>query len=336
MEKDPLITVIVPVYKTGQYLDKCVDSIVNQTYENMEIILVDDGSPDDSGEICDQWKEKDPRIKVIHKKNGGLSDARNAGMEAARGDYIGFVDSDDYIAPDMYETLLDLSLKNNAPLACARYDVFGENVTFKIPEPDGMTDIMSDYKMLTLLVWPWLLKKHYANMSVWDRLYRKDIIEDVRFPVGRIYEDIEFSMDAVHNAGTVAYINKAVYHYRISGNSITGQDCISNDRWISDRYPGICNQIRQFDSYGYHDLAVMAKYRAYMDLYKIRHVCSDPEKKKEIDRTLRQLRVSPFEIYSSDPEGIVSKLKYAVKALFMGPYTKYKVGRKNHNVRQGV
>ena len=102
-----LISVIVPVYKVEPYLDKCVRSIVDQTYQNLEIILVDDGSPDRCGEICDAWAAKDSRIRVIHKENGGLSDARNAGMAVATGKYMGFVDSDDYIAPDMYRLLLE-------------------------------------------------------------------------------------------------------------------------------------------------------------------------------------------------------------------------------------
>ena len=102
-----MISVIVPIYKVEAYLDRCVQSIVNQTYRNLEIILVDDGSPDNCGAMCDTWAKKDERIKVIHKQNGGLSDARNAGMASANGAYIGFIDSDDYIAPEMYQLLME-------------------------------------------------------------------------------------------------------------------------------------------------------------------------------------------------------------------------------------
>ena len=110
MNSNPKISVIVPVYKVEKYLDKCVESIVNQTYKNLEIILVDDGSPDNCPAMCDEWAEKDERIRVIHKENGGLADARNAGMDIATGDYIGFVDSDDWIEPNMYEVLLKNAL----------------------------------------------------------------------------------------------------------------------------------------------------------------------------------------------------------------------------------
>ena len=113
---EELISIIVPVYNVEKYLEKCVDSIINQTYKNIEIILVDDGSKDNSGKICDIIKEKDERIKVIHKQNGGLSDARNAGLKIAKGTYIGFVDSDDYIAEDMYQTLYSLSKEKNADI----------------------------------------------------------------------------------------------------------------------------------------------------------------------------------------------------------------------------
>ena len=115
-----MISVIVPIYNVEKYVNKCVGSIVNQTYTNLEIILVDDGSPDRCPEICDEWAKKDSRIKVIHKKNGGLSDARNAGMKIASGDYIAFVDSDDWIAPEMYERLLMAIKNDNSDIAaCA-------------------------------------------------------------------------------------------------------------------------------------------------------------------------------------------------------------------------
>ena len=117
MNNNPKISVIVPVYKVEKYLDRCVESIVNQTYKNLEIILVDDGSPDNCPVMCDEWAEKDERIRVIHKENGGLADARNAGMNIATGDYIGFVDSDDWIEPNMYEVLLKNALKYDADIS---------------------------------------------------------------------------------------------------------------------------------------------------------------------------------------------------------------------------
>ena len=117
----PLISVIVPVYNVEQYLPKCIDSILAQTYENLEIILVEDGTKDSSGVICDEYAAKDARIRVIHKENGGLSSARNAGMEIARGEYFGFVDSDDWIEPEMYENLMALAQKYDADVFVKGY-----------------------------------------------------------------------------------------------------------------------------------------------------------------------------------------------------------------------
>ena len=127
MNKNVKISIIVPVYKVEKYLDKCVNSIVGQTYKNLEIILVDDGSPDNCPAMCDEWAQKDSRIKVIHKKNGGLSSARNAGLDACTGDYIGFVDSDDWIEPDMYEYLLNIGMKNNADVSRCEFVIEAEN-----------------------------------------------------------------------------------------------------------------------------------------------------------------------------------------------------------------
>ena len=127
MEHNPLISVIVPVYNVAEYLSRCVDSILAQSYGNLQIILVNDGSSDDSGRICEEYAKKDTRIQVIHQKNGGLSSARNAGLDVSSGQYVGFVDSDDWIEPEMYEEMLALMERNAAQLVCAgRYDVDGD------------------------------------------------------------------------------------------------------------------------------------------------------------------------------------------------------------------
>ena len=120
---EPLVSVIVPVYKVEKYLDKCVESIVGQTYKNLEIILVDDGSPDNCPAMCDKWADRDSRIKVIHKQNGGVSSARNAGIDAVQGEFIGFVDSDDWLEPDMYDCLVKNALEYNADISRCGYFV---------------------------------------------------------------------------------------------------------------------------------------------------------------------------------------------------------------------
>ena len=163
-----LISIIVPVYNVESYLKKCLESIINQTYKNIEIILIDDGSTDSSGKICDDYANKDKRIKVIHKQNGGVSDARNTALDICRGDYIGFIDSDDYIELDMYETLLKFLLNNNLDVAmCSSYTVKNKQLirckNFKPYILTGKEAIINDllinkYKGSPIVVW----NKFYA------------------------------------------------------------------------------------------------------------------------------------------------------------------------------
>ena len=178
MHQDALISVIVPVYKVEQYLPKCVESILAQTYTNLEILLVDDGSPDNCGAICEEYARKDPRIKVIHKENGGLSSARNAALDIARGEYIGFVDSDDWIQPEMYETLLSGIKKNDADMAYGgRYDVDGNTGEKTIGLCPQKEECISGMEMLgRVFVWD------HCDSAAWDKLYHRSLFEQIRYP----------------------------------------------------------------------------------------------------------------------------------------------------------
>ena len=215
MESD-LISVIVPIYKTEKYLDKCIKSIVDQTYRNLEIILVDDGSPDQCGAICDTWAEKDARIKVIHKPNGGLSDARNAGLDIAVGEYVAFVDSDDYIDPVMYEELYRTIKEYNADLCVCGY--------CRMNESDGtIVEHESIYKEGLISKGDAL--KHmccYGTfMIVWNKLFGKEILHDLRFPFGKYAEDA-FILPAVYDrCSRIASLSKEYYYNVISANSLS-------------------------------------------------------------------------------------------------------------------
>lgn len=202
------ISVIVPVYKVEDYLATCVESIINQTYRNLEIILVDDGSPDACPQMCDEFARADERIKVVHKKNGGLSDARNAGFKVATGDYIGYVDSDDYIDSDMFSSLLDGIEKNGADICCCRYSkVF----------PDGNIQDIGDGAELTLTgndgLKEYLLGK-IVDPFVCNKLYSRKIIGDLRFVKGVVGEDNEFNYAAFLRAKKVFLCQKPFYKYR--------------------------------------------------------------------------------------------------------------------------
>jgi len=206
---DKLISVIVPVYNVEDYIVRCVDSILNQTYRNLEIILVDDGSTDMSGAMCDSFKEQDERIKVIHKSNGGLSDARNAGLEIATGDYIGYVDSDDWIEDDMYELMVGCCEKYNAEVAACRYSsVYGDYVV------NNSTDLilpMTREEALETYICENVDRPIYN--SVWSKLFMRELVKDYRFPVGKKSEDIMYTTKAFCNMNSCVYIDKALYNY---------------------------------------------------------------------------------------------------------------------------
>lgn len=200
------ISVIVPVYKVENYLQKCLESIVTQTYDNLEIILIDDGSPDGCGAVCDGYAARDPRILVVHQENKGLSAARNAGLELATGDWIGFVDSDDWLEPDLYEYLLSHALQYDADIAvCGRIDEYADHS--KVESMERLQHV-SRHDALGLLFQDTLLQSH-----VWDKLFRRYLFRDIRFPVGRCYEDVAVMYRLFAAANSLVLLPEAKYHY---------------------------------------------------------------------------------------------------------------------------
>ena len=182
MEK--LVSIIVPVYNVEKYLSKCIDSILAQTYKNLEIILVDDGSKDNSGTICDEYSKKDKRIKIIHKPNGGISDVRNHGLKIATGDYIGFVDSDDYIAEDMFETLVSLLEKNDADISIVSFYEYYNGKLIGVRENENV-EIMNKVEAIKEL----LIDRKIQSYT-WNKLFKKELFDGLQFPVGKNFEDI--------------------------------------------------------------------------------------------------------------------------------------------------
>lgn len=215
---EPLISVIVPVYKAEPYLQRCVDSIRNQTHSNLEIILVDDGSPDRCGEMCDAFARKDSRIRVFHKENGGQSSARNLGLDNMTGDYVGFVDSDDWIEPGMYERLYDLISTHDAQIACCgiQNNYPSGAVTYYNPEYPQDTQIRVYGKMEALLE---TMRNVRITYSPCDKLYHKDIFKDLRMTEGKIYEDMEILPKCVEQAERIVYDPTPCYHYIMTTES---------------------------------------------------------------------------------------------------------------------
>ncbi len=211
---DDLISIIIPTYNVVNYLEECINSIMNQSYQNLEIFLVDDGSTDGSSELCDRLKSLDDRIVVIHKSNGGLSDARNHGIQIAKGNYIGFVDSDDWIASTMYEEMLLACKRNNAQIAvCGLYRVFKNSTEHFIPSTSG---VYTKDQAITEL----LLGKEFGDQSC-TKLYEAALFSDVSFPVGRLFEDIFTTYKLFLKAEKVVVIDQGYYYYRQREGSIT-------------------------------------------------------------------------------------------------------------------
>ena len=218
------ISVIVPIYNVEKYLSKCIDSIINQTYTNLEIILVDDGSPDNCGIMCDDYSLKDNRIKVIHKKNGGLSHARNIGLEIATGDYISFIDSDDYIHKEFYEILISLIVKYNADIAqCEFLKVYEEGINNSNNYKSYIDEkiiMLSNNEALNNLY-----NKNCVNtVVVWNKLYKKQLFKNIRYPKGKIHEDEYTTYKVLFNASKVVLTSRQMYYYLQRSSSIMGEE----------------------------------------------------------------------------------------------------------------
>lgn len=203
-----MITIVVPVYKVEKYLSRCVNSILNQTYQDFEILLVNDGSPDNCGKICDEYAEKDNRIFVIHQNNAGLSAARNTGInwfyEQGRSDYITFVDSDDWLHPEYLRILMNGITENETKISVCNY----KGVTAEIPHKsyDNIEyELTSPEDFLVNHSWQY----NYA----WGKLYHKDVFDDVRYPIGKIFEDTFTTYKVLHKCEKIAYTDLQLYYY---------------------------------------------------------------------------------------------------------------------------
>lgn len=215
-----MISVIIPIYKVEAFLDRCVQSVLNQTYRDIEIILVNDGSPDNCPAMCDAWAKQDSRIKVIHKPNGGLSDARNAGLDIATGEYVAFVDSDDYIHPQMYDIMLDAMLRTQSDIVSCRLRQVdeGEDVVFPKHLSPTIIEVVKSKNALEQF------HEKYLNliwMSACTKLYHRSIFATLRFRRGIIFEDLDLFPYIIAEAKHIAIIDQELYCYRTSAQSIT-------------------------------------------------------------------------------------------------------------------
>ena len=225
----PLISIIVPIYKVEAYLKNCLDSIVNQTYKNLEIILIDDGSPDKCGEICDEYAKKDSRIVVIHQHNSGQSAARNAAFDIAKGDYVMLVDPDDNVELNFCERALKIALDNNVELVIFGFDIIKESETIK--RQSDITGIIDNKLAMQHLVYA---DDYCINYYPWNKLYAHRLLNAMRYPDGRIYEGRSTMYKIFHEVNRIYILNDILYHYKVRDDSSIGKKNLYNAKGIKD------------------------------------------------------------------------------------------------------
>ena len=242
----PLISIIIPVYNVETFLQDCIDSCIQQTYKNIEIILVDDGSPDQCPDICDEYAKKDFRIRVIHKKNGGVSDARNEGIKIAKGEWWTFVDSDDVIHPKMIEKLYEgiLLFPDLLISGCAYKRIEEEFISYDTIETnycDNEKLLFSNYIKKNLTTW----------VAPWNKLFHYSLFTNIEFPVGRLYEDMFITYKVLYKAKTLVYTKSKLYFYRKRKTSITGNQTYKN---ITDKTDALMEELEFFKETNDKDL----------------------------------------------------------------------------------
>ena len=306
MEK--LVSIIVPIYNVAEYLDKCVQTITGQTYKNIEIILVDDGSTDDCPAMCDAYSVKDERIKVIHKKNGGLSDARNAGIEIAKGEYFAFIDSDDYVAEDFIETLLKACEDNDCKIAqCSSINVSDNN---GIGESREYTvKILSGYDMI---------KRIYEDgtadtIVIWSKLYRRELFNGIRFPFGKLHEDEFTDYKLFDKCSKVAVVDKKLYFYRVNPDSIVRRKYSLKRMSILE---ALEERKQYFENKGYAELVSLTNAAYVKQLILHLHEIKGNKEWKNIEYELKKKLKENFKSVMRDslvPNGykkVILKIRY--------------------------
>ena len=327
-----LITVIIPVYKVEPYLDRCVQSVIDQTYGNIEIILVDDGSPDGCPAICDAWAKKDDRVRVIHQKNGGLSAARNAGLDCMRGEYVSFVDSDDAVEREHIARLYDAIVRANADIAVCNFE--------KVTDPGDTIERNGDIKAETLSGHACLGRiAMYApgNISfviACNKLFRRNLFTGLRFENGRYHEDEWFCHKAYDLSAAVACIPDATYKYFIRSDSIMGTP---NEQKSVDFYAAIFDRCELFLQRGLTDCFIRSEKQCCKEAIRLLSTTKQPAIRTQLTELLKKhlplycetAGVSEFDSAVSDgflqilPKNTIPGIAYRVKKkLFAAKDTK--------------
>ena len=301
---NPLISVIIPVYKVEKYLDKCIDSVINQTYDNLEIILVDDGSPDNCPKMCDEYAKKDKRIKVIHKENGGLSDARNKGIDIATGEFITFIDSDDYVEKNYVEFLYNLAKENNAEISMGKQYVRYTNKTLN-------TGTNNLYVLNSHDTLEKTLYGEDFDVSAWAKLYKKDLFKEIRYPKGRLFEDSATTYKLIDKANKIVLKSVPIYNYMMRNDSITNEtfnkkkfDLIKSTEemcdYIEEKYKDLENGCKRRLMYAYlSTLTQLVKCKKIEKEYKNRLMKYIKENRQEVLKDKRIPKRDRLALYAT-------------------------------------
>lgn len=245
----PLISVILPIYKVEEYLDRCINSLLAQSYTNLEIILVDDGSPDRCPALCDEWAKKDARIRALHKENGGLSDARNAGFTVSTGDFISFIDSDDWIEPDFFRILYEALIANDCDISACNYRKAFEGQALPPVESSYQCSVLNQNDAMSALI------DNRLQQVVWNKLYRRSVVEGILFAKGKYHEDEFWSYQVIGRSKKVAVTDYVGLNYFQRADSIMGEtyskkrlDAVEakflRQQYLDKHFPDLANQGR--------------------------------------------------------------------------------------------
>ena len=327
--KDKLISVIIPVYNVEKYLQYCLESVCRQTYRNLEIILIDDGSTDHSGSICDEWAERDDRIRVIHQPNGGVSSARNTGLEKTGGDFIGFIDSDDWIEPQMYELLL--SGIGDSDMACCGYVDYPLG-TLDTPAPKGLKSLGICNPVEAAIH---IYEKDGYFTSIWNKLYRRNVlmIEKRMISMDSTLswgEDEVWLAQVLGNCRSVAFVNEALYHWRPTQGSASRNSKITNRQMTLFEAKKRAMEILPKDG----RLQSLVRARFFNDCFSMKvttYATKDREKYEIISKTLSEMK--PVWIKSND-SSLIRKVKVDIMEVAMKMHVPGGWVQKIDNVRR--
>lgn len=246
----PLVSIVIPVYNVAEYLEGCMESVLQQTYKTLEIILVDDGSTDESGNLCDIYGQKDDRVKVVHKPNGGLSDARNEGIDIATGEYLYFLDSDDLIPEEAIDILVNIAEKSNCDVVIAGLQKFEDHVDKVSLSNQKFETVDHEEAMKRMFL------HNGIGHEAWGKLYKRCLWKDIKFPVGKLYEDYASIYHVIAMCNSVSITQQKLYYYRIRQGSIMNTKIKNKELQILD----VSNQVTGYIKESFPNLKEYAEY----------------------------------------------------------------------------